>query len=67
MAMADGGWREVFTSFKYRPIITEQMDIAARENKALLVMGDANLCAVKWNEESFKNHELATKLKGLNV
>ena len=31
---------------------TEQMENAARESKLMIVLGDANLCAQKWNEES---------------
>ena len=36
---------------------------ASKEKKAVLITGDANLCAQKWNEEGFRYKPLATELK----
>ena len=35
--------------------LTRQMEVAAAEKKDIIMMGDMNLCAKKWTEESFKN------------
>ena len=32
-------------------ILIDQMERTAKENKSIIMMGDANLCAQKWDEE----------------
>ena len=35
---------------------------ASREEKMLLIMGDANLCSKKWNEDNFTHKKMANQL-----
>jgi hypothetical protein len=39
------------------------MERAAKENKSIIMMGDANLCAQKWDEEEYRLFNLAAELK----
>jgi hypothetical protein len=44
-------------------ILTEQIERATNENKELLLLGDANICTMKWNETKYKHHKIATEIK----
>ncbi len=44
-------------------ILNDQMERAAKENKSIIMMGDANLCAPKWDEEEYRLFNLAAELK----
>ena len=44
-------------------IIIDQMERATRENKSTIMLGDANLCAHKWDEEDYRLFNLAAELK----
>jgi len=45
-------------------ILIDQMERAAKENKSIIMMGDANLCAQKWDEDEYRLFNLASELKG---
>jgi hypothetical protein len=44
-------------------ILTDQMERATKENKSIIMMGDAKLCALKWYEEEYRLFNLAAELK----
>ena len=44
-------------------IFTSQMEAASRENKSIIVLGDANICAIKWDDPITKLTETAEELK----
>ncbi len=44
-------------------ILIDQMERAAKENKSIIMMGDANLCAQKWDGEEYRLFNLAAELK----
>ena len=35
-------------------IMTKQIEVASKENKQMIIMGDANLCTRKWKDPDFK-------------
>ena len=39
------------------------MERATEEQKEIIMMGDANICANKWNDPQYKNHRVASELK----
>ena len=43
-------------------IFTSQLELSAKDKKHMLIMGDANLCSNKWNEENFLHKKLANQL-----
>ena len=43
--------------------LTSQIETADTENKKIIVLGDANLCASKWNEHDFTLKIVAEELK----
>ena len=45
-------------------ILTNQIENADLEKKSIIVMGDANVCASKWNESNFKHKNVAEEIKG---
>ena len=45
-------------------IFTEQLEASSKENKNLLIMGDAHLCSNKWNSEDFIHKKMANQLMG---
>ena len=45
-------------------ILTNQIETADLEKKSIIVMGDANVCASKWNESNFKHKNVAVEIKG---
>ena len=40
-----------------------QMERATEERKEIIMMGDGNICANKWNDPQYKNHRVASELK----
>ena len=50
-------------------IFTNQIEKATVKNKQELILGDANLCSEKWNEEKFKYklsfNSFEVQLKGI--
>ena len=45
-------------------ILTNQIENADLEKKSIIVMGDSNVCASKWNESNFKHKNVAEEIKG---
>ena len=45
-------------------ILTEQMERVEKEKKTIMMMGDANLCSKKWNEEYYRYQDMAEEMKG---
>ena len=45
-------------------IFSEQLEKAYKEEKNLIVMGDANLCSNKWQNPTFTNKKIANQLIG---
>ena len=43
---------------------TEQIEEIAREKKPIVILGDANLCTNKWDNEDYKLKQLSNELKG---
>ena len=39
------------------------MEIAKDEGKELPMMGDANVCGMKWEDPKYKHHRVARELK----
>lgn len=39
------------------------MEQATKEKKSIILLGDANLCADQWDEETYYQFKLATELK----
>ena len=39
--------------------IPKKLEKAAAENFQLIILGDANLCAVKWNDKDYKFKKIA--------
>ena len=48
---------------KRMDILTNQFDKANVITKNVIILGDANLCSRKWNNEKFKDKTVADKLK----
>ena len=44
-------------------IFTNQMEEVATEKKEMIILGDANLCTLKWNEDGFIYMSLANQMK----
>jgi exonuclease III len=44
-------------------ILNDQIERESKENKSSIMMGDANLCAQKWDEEEYRLFNLAAELK----
>ena len=38
------------------------MEVADRENKTIIMLGDMNICADKWNNEDFKLKRIAEEI-----
>ena len=45
-------------------LFTKQIETADNEHKKINVVGDANLCSSKWNEEGFKLKTVAEEIQG---
>ena len=43
-------------------ILTKQIEVASKENKQMIIMGDANLCSRKWKDQDFKYRKTADEL-----
>ena len=48
-------------------IFTKQIEKAASEQKRIIVLGDANLYASKWNDHDFKLKTVAEEVKSMKV
>ena len=48
-------------------IFSEQLDKAYKEEKNLIVMGDANLCSNKWLSSMFTHKKIANQLIGTGL
>ena len=44
--------------------LTVQLETADSENVSIVMLGDVNLCAEKWNEEGFLHKPIAEEIKG---
>ena len=44
-------------------ILTSQIEIASNEKKDVMIMGDANLCSLKWSDPNFMHKKIANQLK----
>ena len=44
-------------------ILINQMEQATNKKKTIILLGDANLCADQWDEETYYQYKLATELK----
>ena len=44
-------------------IFSSQMEAATRENKSVIILGDANICAIKLDDPNIKMTETAEELK----
>ena len=44
-------------------IFTDQIELAFKEAKNTIIMGDANLCANKWNDENFTHKNVKKQIK----
>ena len=45
-------------------IFTDQIELAFKEAKNTIIMGDANLCANKWKDENFTHKNMSNLLRG---
>ena len=45
-------------------IITEQFEKVTEEEKGVIILGDANLCTMKWEDPDYKHLNMATELRG---
>ena len=44
-------------------VFTRQLELASQESKSVVVMGDANLCSLKWDSPSFTLKRISEELK----
>jgi hypothetical protein len=54
---------EMATTQKELKLLINQMEQATKEKKAIIMVGDANLCADQWDDESYYQFKMATELK----
>ena len=45
-------------------MFTNQIEKASNENKSVVILGDANLCALKWEYPEFGLHIIAGEILG---
>ena len=58
-----GGDNTIEAQVTAMEVFTEQIERATAENKALLIMGDANLCSERWNSPLYKYKRIAEELR----
>ena len=58
-----GGDNTIEAQVTAMEVFTEQIERATAENKALLIMGDANLCSARWNSPLYKYKRIAEELR----
>ena len=44
-------------------IFTRQIELAAQENKSIIIMGDANLCNIRWDSPGFLHWKISEELR----
>ena len=45
-------------------LFTNQIEKASKENKSIIILGDANLCALRWEYPEFGHHLIAEEILG---
>ena len=45
-------------------ILTKQLEVASKERKPIVMMGDMNLCSTKWMESDFTWKKIAEEVQG---
>ena len=45
-------------------LFTDQIEKASKENKSIIILGDANLCALRWEYPEFGQHLIAEEILG---
>ena len=67
-----GGFYRVWTNagitteaeqLKRLKILNQQMELATEQSKRVIMLGDANVCAIKWSEKIKKKNNVADSLK----
>ena len=46
---------------------TSQIEIASEKPCQIIILGDANLCSIKWNDPGFVNKNVAEVLKNMHL
>ena len=57
------GIRSEEEQLKSMEVFTKQMEQASMENKNMILMGDANICTLKWDEDNFRQKNIAMEIK----
>ena len=60
---APKGDKTVEAQVKSMRIFTGQMETASKENKSILILGDANLCSMKWDYPGFLHKQISDELR----
>ena len=58
------GIRSAEAQRKSVSLFTKQIELASKENKSVIILGDANLCALKWEYPEFGLHIIAGEILG---
>ena len=58
-----GGEKSIEAQLKAMRVFTNQIEQAALENKNIVILGDANLCSIKWNSPNFLHKKISDELQ----
>ena len=58
-----GGVKSIEAQVEAMRVFTNQIEQAAAENKNIIILGDANLCSIKWNSPNFLHKKISDELQ----
>ena len=60
---APKGEKSISAQVTSMKIFTRQIETATQENKSILIMGDANLCNLKWDTQGYSYRKISDELR----
>ena len=60
---APGGDKSIEAQVKSMKIFSNQIECASHEDKSIVILGDANLCSLKWDSPGFLQRRIAEEIR----
>ena len=60
---APKGIKSIDAQVKAMQIFTRQIETASKEEKSIIILGDANLCSIRWNSPTFLQKRISEELR----